>query len=179
MKKNAGAILFLLALCMAACASIPTKTWTSTPEVLRFDFPEFRGSLEPLRKGGNFFETFLLTITNKSDRNIEIDWNQTRYLFNGHKRGGFVYKGIAPEDLKNLTIPADIVKPGDTFSREIAPVRLVARAPLGAKGVGVNQPGISPGIIPQGENGISLATRHEGRETLREITLRIESMEVK
>ena len=88
-----------------------------------------------------------------------------------------MFRGIKPEDIKNLTIPSDIVPAGKTFSKEIAPAKLVAWAPYRDRSVGKNESGISPGIIPDGENGINLVVRYNGKEVREQITLTIVSKE--
>jgi hypothetical protein len=156
---------------------MPTKTWTSSPVNQTFQNQYYEAQFEPLKKNNNFFEMFRLTVINKSDKNLEIDWNKTRYLYNSHIRGGFVFRGIKPEDIKNLTIPSDIVPAGKTFSKEIAPAKLVAWSPYRDRSVGKNESGISYGIIPDGENGIYLVVRYNGREMREQITLTIVSKE--
>jgi hypothetical protein len=66
----------------------------------------------------------------------------------------FVFKGIQPKDIKNLTIPPDIIPSGQSFSREISPLKLIAREPLAGKGRNAGK--ITPGLIPNGESGILL-----------------------
>jgi len=156
---------------------MPTKTWTSSPVNQTSKNQYYEAQLETLKKNNNFFEMFRLTVINKSDKNLEIDWNKTRYIYNGRTRGGFVFKGIKPEDIKNLTIPSDIVSAGKTFSKEIAPAKLVAWAPYRDRSVGKNESGISYGIIPEGENGINLVVRYNGKEVREQITLTIVSKE--
>jgi hypothetical protein len=175
-RKIEWCIVFLL-VCLIGCA--PTKTWTSNPEVQTTGNQYYKAELEPVKKDNAFFEMFRLTVENKTDNNLEIDWNKTRYIFNGHARGVFVFKGIDPEDIKNLTIPADIVPPGAKFSKEIAPAKLVAFTPLKDRSVGADKSGFSPGVIPDGKNGIYLVIRTPEQEMRVNITLNIESKEMR
>ena len=137
-------------------------------------------ALKKDRKGEyDFFVMFRLTVNNKTHNTLAIDWNKSRYIYNGYTRGGFVFKGINPENIKKLTIPFDVVSPGQTFSKEIAPVKLMTWARLKDRSVGKDDSGFSPGIIPEGENGINLVVRQNGREIREKITLNIEIEEGK
>jgi hypothetical protein len=158
---------------------MPMKTWTSSPEIQTTGNQSYEVKLEPVKNDHAFFEMFRLTVENKTDNNLEIDWNKTRYIFNGQSRGVFVFKGINPEDIKNLTIPADTVPPRAKFSKEIAPVKLVAFAPLRDRTESAAKSGFSPGVIPEGKNGIYLVIRTSEQEMRSKIILNIESKEIR
>lgn len=177
MKKFTGFIITLLVLLLTWCA--PTKKiWTSDPAFQSADNSYFKARIEPIKrdsKDRNFFVLFRLTIINKTDKNLEIDWNKTRYILNGMNYGRFVFQGVDPEALKNLTIPFDTIPAGINFSKEIAPLKLIGKAPLRDRSVGVNQSSFSPGIIPEGENGIYLVVRYSEKEVREKIMLTIKS----
>ncbi len=168
-------IIFFLFL--TACA--PTqKIWTSDPAIQTADNLCYKARIEPLKRNSrdsNFFVLFRLTIKNKTDKNLEVDWNKTRYILNGLNYGRFVFQGIDPENLKNLTVPFDMIPAGNTFSKEIAPLKLLGKAPLRNRSVGVNESSFSPGVLPEGENGIYLVVRCSGKEVRENISLTIES----
>lgn len=171
-------IIFFLFL--TACA--PTqKIWTSDPAIQTTDNLYYTARLQPLKRDSterNFFRLFRLTIINKTDKNLEIDWNKTRYIFNGLNSGRFVFQGIDPENLKKMTIPLDIIPGGTTFSKDIAPLKLMGKAPLRNRSVGVTESSFSPGILPEGENGIYLVVRYGGKELPQTITLTLASTTV-
>ncbi len=171
-RKIGLCIVFLLVY-LIGCA--PIKTWTSSPEIQTAGNQYYKVELEPVKNDHAFFEMFRLTVENKTDNNLEIDWNKTRYIFSGRASGVFVFKGINPEDIKNLTIPADTVPPGAKLSKEIAPARLVAVAPIRDRSVGAVKSGFSPGVLPEGKNGIYLVIRTPEQEMRVNITLNIES----
>ena len=176
MKKILGFCMILFLLLLTGCAPI-TKIWTSNPVIQTSGNQYYEAQIETLKKDQkgeyNFFVLFRLTVKNRTEKKLEIDWNKTRYIYNGRTRGGFVFKGIKAEDIKNLTIPFDIVSPGHTFSKDIAPVKLIAWAPLRDQSVGKNESGFSPGVIPEGENGINLVVRLNGQEIREKITVNI------
>lgn len=148
-----------------ACAGKPVivEQWAD-PSSQTIERAAYRIVFEPLKTGGKSFRTFSLTLENKTAAEIEIDWNQTRYVHNQNIRGGFVFAGIEPKDTKAGTIPADKVGGGETFQREIAPQRLLAYATIRDKSVAPGQSGINAGPVPEGRNGIALLLRMDGKE---------------
>ncbi len=168
--------MILLLLLLTGCAPI-IKIWTSNPVIQTSENEYYEAQIEAFKKDQkeeyNFFVMFHLTVKNRTEKNLEIDWNKTRYIYNGRTRGGFVFRGIKAKDIKNLTIPFDIVSPRHTFSKEIAPVKLVTWAPIKDKSVGKNESGFNPGVIPEGENGINLVVSQNGQEIREKITVNI------
>jgi hypothetical protein len=175
MRKDIMVGMIVLMMIVLGC--IPTKIWTSHPEIQSSGNAYYDIQFEPLKKDNNFFEFFLLTVSNKSDKDLEIDWNRTRYIYNGKLYGGFAFEGIRPEDIKNSTIPSTVIFKGSRFSKEIAPIKLIAFVPLIDKRLGPDHSGISPGPLPAGENGIFLVVRQNGKEVREKIALNIVSEE--
>jgi len=149
------------------------KVWISSPTIQTAGNSYYDARLEPLTKNYRFFVSFRLTITNKADKDLEIDWNKTRYIYNGRLHGGLIFKGINPEDIKNLTIPADIIPAGHTFSKEISPFILLARSPIRERVE--SEPAISPGVMPTGENGIMLVVKLDGKKIIEKMSVSIET----
>ncbi len=169
MRKKAGPILLFLLLFITGCTPAATTIWKSTPEVQTSGTEVYEAHLEPVTTGkGPFFDSFRLIITNKKDRDLLIDWNRTRYVESGKRHGGFVWEGIDPDQVRDASVPPDIVPPGSTFSRVIFPHKKLAYAPG-------YQPGqkISGGLIPEGENGIDLVVKLDGKTFRHRITVRI------
>ena len=173
MAKRAVLFIILLLLMLTGCAQ--KKIWTSRPGVQTADSQYCKIQFKPLKENNTFFVWFRLTVTNETGRGIEIDWNKTRYIYNGRNMGVFVFEGINPEDVKNLTIPPEIVPGGQTFSRDIAPFKLVAWAPIRDRSVAIGKSRITPGLIPAGENGIYLVIRQDGQEVREKIEVNIEN----
>jgi hypothetical protein len=149
----------------------PTLVAGSTPQIQAADNSYYTVRFEPLKDGNNFFSWFRLEITNKTGKDLEIDWNKTRYLYNGRNGGIFVFMGIRPEDIKNSTIPPDIIPAGQSLSKKISPYRLLARAPLTRNDKNAGE--ISSGPIPNGENGIVLYVRQNGNTIQEKLTVKI------
>lgn len=151
---------------------VPAKTvWKSTPGVQKAANKLYTAKIEPLRKEADFYVSFLFQVTNKTQKSLEVDWNKTRYLLNGKAHGGFVFRGIKPKDIKNATIPPDIVPPNGTFSKSISPFKMLARAPIGDRSTGMSSSEINPGILPNGKNGMLLVVRQEGKEIVEKLTI--------
>jgi len=162
-------MMFVFALTLwIGCAPIIVQV--STPAIQTAENPYYEIQFEPLTRESRVFVSFRLTIINRTDRNLEIDWNKTHYIHNNRSLGIFVFKGIRPQDIKDLTIPPDIVPARGTFSKEISPYRLIARAPFRE---GINEPSISPGPVPIGQSGILLVVRQNGKEIKEKVKISI------
>jgi len=68
--------------------------------------------------------SFSLTIENKTDKDIELDWNKTLYISNGTTSGGFMFEGVVYKDRNNPKTP-DIIFAKSKFSKTIWPNNLV------------------------------------------------------
>ena len=181
MKPRTKSLLIMIvgfALMMGATCA-PTMVSISDPKIQTAANPYYQAQFEPLTRDHNFFAVFHLTVTNKSNKDLQIDWNKTRYLYNGKPYGVFVFKGIEPKDIKNWTIPPDVIRPEATFSKEIAPYKLLARAPIRERKVGTDEPAIHPGPIPAGKSGILLVVRQAGKEIVEKMTVTIREKEVR
>jgi hypothetical protein len=168
MKNFVNLSLASFLLVIAACA--PTKIWTSDPSVQIAENPYYHTKFEPMKNGNNYFNSFRLVITNKSDKDLTIDWNKTRYLYNNKAYGRFVFAGVNEKNVHNL--PPEIVPTGGTLTKVISPLKMVAWKPLQARHV--DTPGFSRGPIPEGKNGIFLVVSRDRQEIREKITLNIE-----
>jgi hypothetical protein len=154
-----------------ATGCAPTLISISTPEIQTVENSYYSAQFKPLKEGPNIFEGFNLKVINKTRKDLEINWNKTRYLYNERDLGVFVFSGIQPKDIKSLTIPPDIIPGGHSFSKEITPLKLLAREPLTGKS---NQAGkITSGPIPNGKNGIFLFIRQNGNQIKEKMTVNI------
>ncbi len=168
-------LMFGFSLTMATgCA--PTLISISTPEIQTVENSYYTTQFEPLAEGKNYFDGFRLKVVNKTRKDLEIDWNKTRYLYNGRDIGVFVFKGIKPENIKNSTIPPDTIPSGQSLTKDISPLKLVAREPLTGKGAKAGK--ITSGPIPNGENGIFLFIRQNGNTIKEKMAVKITEKEV-
>lgn len=164
----------LIGLVLWSCSAIDAPSegvWTAQPEFRGADNQLFNARLEPRKGEAPYYAFFLLTIVNKSDGQLVLDWNESRYLLNGKPQGMLVFQGVDPQTVKNATIPVETIPPGGRFSRELMPLRLIAWNPVKAETA--NQPGITPGMLPAGENGIRLVFRQASGPVTLPLTVRI------
>jgi hypothetical protein len=171
MKTSIVVLIVVFAGILTGCAS--TNVWLSAPEKHEVTRADYAVTFEPIKKDKAFFSLFRLSITNKSDTALEVDWNKTRYLFNGKPNGPFVFKGVDPENVKNLTIPANTIPAGGHLTMNIAPFRLIAWSPVRDEGRFTNEAAIAAGYIPPGVSGISLVLLKDGKSEALKMTVTI------
>ncbi len=167
--------IVLVGIFWLGCSAVPPpgdSTWTAVPAFDAADHQGVQVKFEPIKGEGSFFASFLLTVANGGDSPLTIDWNATRYLFNGQAQGGFVFAGIDPAAIHTATIPADTVAAGTVFTREIMPQRLIAWRPVRTKAASTQS--IFPGILPAGQNGIRLVARRGDHEMTVPLSVRLQ-----
>jgi len=151
--KEASIALLLL---LSACVEIPGVTWVSEPATATVDNPFFTAQLTPRCGGYGGCNSFSLIIRNKTDKNIEINWNKTLYVSDGQTSGGFMFEGVIYRE-RNNPKPPDVVFGNGTFSKVIWPNNLVHYS-SGRYGGWENL------RMPTGENGAYLSVVVDGKE---------------
>jgi len=161
---------------IAGCA--PVMVSKSEPAIQIVSNPNFEVQFEPLKQGFNSFVAFRLTVKNKTNNQLEIDWNKTRYLYSGRQRGIYVFRGINPESIKQQTIAPDIVAPQAVFTKVIAPQKLIAYVPMKDQDkLAVDESAFSGGPVPTGQSGILLVVRKDGEDIKERLTVDITEVE--
>ena len=177
MKKLAFLVAMVLGLgvILAGCAGVQVKGYSSDPPVQRVSNASYEVELEPqLREGQNFFASFRFSFTNKTSKELNIDWENTFYILNGRKNGRFLWQGITWDGLKEVQAqPLIPVSAGDTLKTVIFPVKLVGRSSAGAGSTGGVR--YNRGPLPEGANGISLIVKQNGKVLRQEIVVNIEA----
>ena len=177
MKKLAFLVAMLLCLgvALAGCAGVQVKGYSSDPPVQRFSSDAYEVELEPqLKEGQNFFATFRFSFTNKTSKQLNIDWKNTSYTLNGRKSGRFLWEGITWDGLKEVQAqPLIPVSAGDTLKTVIFPANLLGRASAGGGSIGGVKYTLGP--LPEGANGIYLIVRQNGKILRQEIVVNIEA----
>ena len=156
-----------LQIVLSGCA--PTRNWISQPASQMLSNKYYDAKFEPQKDGQNYFNAFRLEITNKTGKDLTIDWNKSRYLYNNKAYGTFVFGGVNEKNVHDL--PPDIVPASGTLTKVISPLNMVAWKPL--KTPHYDTPGFSRGLIPEGDNGIFLVVRQDEQEIQGKITLTI------
>ena len=154
-----GVIIVCLVFALAACAGV--EVYSSNPELQRVSNEYFNAELEPqLKPGQNFFSTFRFVLTNNTNKELQIDWENTYYFLNGRKNGRFLWEGVTWDGLKEIrSKPLIPLAPGDTITGVIFPKKLVGRGSAMDRG-GVQY---TQGALPEGENGMLLFVRQNGK----------------
>jgi len=139
----------------------PVEIYSSKPEIQRVSNDYFTAELEPqLKEGQGFFSTFRFVLTNNTNQELSLDWENSFYLLNGRRNGLFLWEGVTWDSLKEKrSQPLVLVAPGSTFREVIFPTALVGRASAASPG-GVQY---IQGALPEGENGIALVVRQDGK----------------
>ena len=105
MKIKSWSVIFLLILLTACAPTKKIKNWVSSPSVQKGGNQSFEARFEPLKGDKKFFVSFRLSVRNKIDKRLKIDWNKTRYIYKGQPYGGFVFYGIDPATIKDSIPP--------------------------------------------------------------------------
>ena len=168
-----GIIFICLALAVTGCAAV--EVYSSNPAVQKMSNDYFNVELEPqLQEGQNFFTSFRFVLTNKTKKDLHVDWENTFYLFNGRRSGRFVWEGVDWDALKQIrNQPLVPVAAGDTVTAVIFPKSLVGRSRI-TKTTGLRY---TRGPLPAGENGIFLVVKQNGREIREKIVVKIEAQD--
>jgi hypothetical protein len=127
MKK----IFFLLTiLTLVGCAPIPSTTKYTDKDVYIEKNNVKVGLSVNCRKtqGIGYFDTYCdnltLFIQNKTNQNIEVNWDKTFFISNNQTHGGFMFSGI-PYIARNAKKPNDVVFLNSVFQKVIYPNNLV------------------------------------------------------
>lgn len=162
-KKFVWGAIFIL-LILIGCAG--EQVYRSNPSMQTVSTQHYEVKLEPLRaEGYNYYNRFRFSFTNKTSGDLVIDWSQTYYLQNGNRFGRFGWDGLTFEELRGIDEEPDLtVGAGQTDSAVIFPLKLI-----GWKQEGVSMKATTPeagftnGVIPAGENGMSIAVIQDGK----------------
>jgi hypothetical protein len=170
---SAGMVLMVVLL--AGCSSTPSPfkgAWTANPDFAEVDHALCTARITPLKGDNTYYAFFLLSLVNKTEGELLVDWNASRYLAGGKPQGMLVFQGIDPEAVKNGTLPLEPIAPGGRLERNLMPMRLIAWSPVREKTSATRA--ITPGMLPAGENGVLLALRQAGRPITIPLSVRLD-----
>jgi hypothetical protein len=178
MRNPLGSLFLAVVFCLAIGCTTTKLTWISQPPVEKVSNEVFDAELKPVGiKSGDeqTYKSFILFLRNKTNKELEIIWDNTFFIYNGQKDGNFMFEGIIHED-RNKPKPTDIVSPRSTFTKKIWPNSLVFFY-VPEKRAYYEGAWIHRELNP-GENGVYLTVRSDGREISERITLVISVQEV-
>ncbi len=144
-------------LSLTGCA---TQQWISQPDKASLENEYITAEVVPTCVSDNIYaagcRAFRLSVTNKSQNNIEVNWNKTLYIANNQTSGGFMFEGVVYRDRNNPKSP-DVVFPNSTLTKTIWPNNLV-NFQTGQYG------GWKHERMPAGDVGVYLSTNVNGKE---------------
>ena len=157
MKKKMSMCLFLTFVFLGlGCASQPF--WKSQPHLQEASNEYYVATISPIYVF-NGYKGFILTIHNKSPDDVEVDWDNTFYIHNGKKMGGFIFRGMRSGDKPET--PSIIS--GSLFSKEIFPRKLSEYSSVALSTI--------QNPMEVGENGVYLTVKVSGTAITGELTL--------
>ncbi len=175
-KKVFGPILVLLFI-LAGCAQV--RVYSSNPASQSISNAYFDAEFEPqLAEGKHYFNAFRLVITNKTEQDLVLDWSRTYYLLNGRRNGQFGWEKMTFEELKGIKDQPLVTIPSkNTLSNVVFPLRLIAWEEYTRGGTRKQdskpEESFYPGVIPEGESGISLYIKQDNKVIQERITFNI------
>lgn len=170
LKKITWGAVFI-SLITVGCAG--EQIYRSTPAMQTVTTQHYEVKMEPLRaEGYNYYNHFRCTFTNKTSGDLTIDCSETYYLQNGKRYGNFGWVGLTFEELRGITEEPDLtVDPGQSRTNVLFPLNLVGWREEGVRlKAATPEAGFTYGVIPAGENGMSIAVLKDG-EVLRKRVL--------
>jgi len=172
-KKLFWAAIFI-SLVVAGCAK--EQIYQSKPGMQTVSTRDYEVKLEPLRaEGYNYYNQFRFSFTNKTTGDLVIDWSETFYLQNGKKYGHFGWVGLTFEELRGFKEEPNItVAAGQSETVVLFPAKLIGWKEEGVRlKAATPEAGFTNGIIPAGENGMSLAVLKDGKVMRKKILVTI------
>ncbi|MBW2481793.1 MAG: hypothetical protein JRF38_17530 [Deltaproteobacteria bacterium] len=164
-KKFLWGAIFV-SLILIGCAGTGEQIYQSNPAMQTVSTQHYEVTLEPMRaEGYNYFNQFRLSFTNKTNGDLIIDWSETYYLQNGKRYGNFGWIGLTFEELRGLREEPDVtVAAGQSHTVDVFPLQLIGwREEAVAKQDTTPEAGFTYGVIPAGENGMSIAFLKDGK----------------
>lgn len=162
------AFLFPCGLLFSGCE---TYMWQSVPAQAQVSNDYFDADITPVCNSEGC-QAFRLRLLNKTDRNIEVNWNKTLYIAASQTSGGFMFEGLMYMDRNNPKLP-DIVFAHSLLSKTIWPSNLVYFYDY-VRGGGQ----WSHHSMGAGENGVYLSVTVDGKEITERLTLDLVAMRI-
>ena len=174
MYKNLVWGIALISLIMVGCAK--EQIYSSVPPMQTVSTSDFEVKLEPLRAEGlSYYNRFRCQLVNKTSGDLVVDWSDSFYLRLGKQYGRFGWQGLTFEQLRELQEQPDFtIPPGKKYEIEIFPLKLIGWREDGVRLKATTpEAGFTLTPLPEGENGISIAVRKEGRLLRKDVVVKI------
>jgi hypothetical protein len=159
-------IMVSIFLSLAVIGFSSQHAFKSDPAIQTVNTKHYMVKLEPLyAKGHKYYNRFRYTFTNKTNRELIIDWSKSYYLQESKRYGQFGWEGLTFEELKGIQEDPNItVAAGQTDTAEIFPTKLIGWREEGVRKKATSpEAGFTLGVIPAGESGLSIAVVMDGK----------------
>lgn len=148
----------------------PKDIWSFVPVRASVETKDYVIKLEPSNlnpsAGTYAYQLFILSVQNKSKKDIVINWDKTLYIVNNQTSGGFMFDGILYKDRNNPKSP-DIVFSGSRLEKTIYPNNLVEFVSTKYYSDWVNN------HMPEGENGVYLTLSIDGKDVNEKLIVKL------
>ncbi len=168
---------FLLLISLAGLGCAPVMVFVSEPPIQSLETSNYTITFEPLKLGTNSFLFFELDITNRTSKDIQVDWHETLYLYNSRDWGMFVSQDSEPGRVRDPERRYETIAPGQTLQKSIAPLKLVAYAPIKYTQTSNQQKTFSAGPIPEGQSAIRLVLKQGDAKWVETVRVQITKQE--
>ena len=145
--KKIFLLLIVLSFVGMSCASIP-RPWENVSGEGVVSNRYFKAWIKPagydnVREG---YRAFLLTVQNKTDDVIVLDWNVSRFINNDRENGGFIFAGVL-YSMKDDPKAPDLITANSKFNKVLLPLAHLESTNQGWQHM----------TMKQGRNGMLLA----------------------
>ncbi len=178
MKIKLMCFMVVVAFIFAGCSTV--KVYQSNPATQLASNDYFDAEFEPqLAKNYHYFNSFRFVLTNKTDKDLILDWSKTYYLRGGKKYGQWGWEEMTFEELKETKAqPLITIEAGDMLTDVIFPLKLVGKQHQQEQMTGTKpEDRYILGVLPEGQNGIELYIKQNGKIIKQRVTLTINSVE--
>jgi hypothetical protein len=121
MRQASIFLTFVLALLVSCRGGLAPYLVEAHSIATRADGPLFTAEAEPLCDRPTNCIGFVLRVTNKTDRPLEVDWSLTQFVDGGETRRGFMWEGERYSEANETPAPS-VILPRGTLQKEIVPL---------------------------------------------------------
>ncbi len=174
MKIKFVCIMAIFVFMLSGCGTV--KVYQSNPATKLVSNEYVDVEFEPQQAAGyNYFNSFRFVLTNKTDKDLILDWSKTFYLQNGKRFGQWGWEEMTFEQLKEVKDqPLITIEAGDMLTDVIFPLKLIGWQQQKERITGPKtEDRFVLGVVPEGQNGIELYLKQNGKIIRQKVNLMI------
>jgi hypothetical protein len=115
-------------------------------------------------------KSFRFEITNKTKKDLEVDWNKTQFIEENMTKGGFVFEGVDCSKRDEYK-PPTIIFPGITFKKNILPKVKVGNEIWSRLGCYLDHQ------VMDGDVGVYLVVNIDGKEIKEKMLMNVQKIQ--